>query len=284
MRHYCEQLYDEMLPKLEVIHAESETMLERATRSFTVLEEHMKKLREFISQYEFRDVFEEIDFFKNQKPRFHRELLYWVEIAHMETEKPKGSKRFLIKFYERNARLHHEYLHRYHTLQIYYKMGHSHFDEQLFLKESEASTLRPEAHVDLDRNFATQAGSNLAKVQSAEKVLNYIESQIHFLKNKTEMVQVEETNYPRLRWTFSKAELIELLYALYCLGVFNNGKISLKDIFLWAEHYLFIKVTHYYNYMMQMRIRKKDRTPFLNRAIAALISRMDESDEFPRYK
>ena len=87
----------------------------------------------------------------------------------------------------------------------------------------------------------------------------------------------------RLKWTGSKAQLIELIYALASSGVINNGKPNVKQLFLIISEFFHIEITHYYPYFQRMRIKKKDRAQFMTYLTDCLIKRMDESDEFPRF-
>jgi hypothetical protein len=283
MRNYCEQLYEQMHLELEVISDGDGTLLEKATQSFFAVESAMEKLRQFIYDHTFVDNQEEIDFFKIEKPRFHHELIYWAEVIRLETDRPKGTRKAQIAFYERDEFAIKEQLSRNKILLIYYRMNQQYYDHVLFLRNAEMVALRPEVQIDLDKRFTTFSGSQLAQIQAWERTLKYIAECIAKLKSRSFYIPDSAQSIPKLRWTSSKADLIECFYALHTLGAFNNGKTSIKHVFQWAEAHLDIKVTHYYNYMMKMRIRKKERAPFLKKAISELYFRMDQSDEFPRF-
>jgi RteC protein. len=66
--------------------------------------------------------------------------------------------------------------------------------------------------------------------------------------------------------------------------VYSTRETNVKEVMSYFQSCFKVdKVANYYGYFQGMRIRKKDRTPFLNGLIEHTIRRMDESDEFPRF-
>jgi len=269
---------------LENINSEGGTILEKATKSFFAVENAMEKLRQFIYGHTFTDCKEEIEFFKIEKPRFHNELIYWGEIIRLETDRPKGSRKVQMEFYQRDEIAIKQLLSRNHILLIYTRMNQHYYDHILFIRNAELVALRPEVQIDLDKKFATQAGSQLAEIQALERTLIYIDQRMSKLKKKQFYVEDSELPISKLKWTCSKADFAECMYFLYYLGAFNHGKTTLKEIFQWGEAFLGVKISNCYTYMMKMRIRKKERAQFLKRGIETLYRKMDESDEHPRFK
>ena len=78
--------------------------------------------------------------------------------------------------------------------------------------------------------------------------------------------------------------LRELLYALQSAGLFNNSKIDRKQLANQLEHFFNIDLGNYYRVFQEMRIRKINRTTFLDQLKDRLIQRMDEADENPKFK
>ena len=79
--------------------------------------------------------------------------------------------------------------------------------------------------------------------------------------------------------TGSKVALIELLYALHAEGTFNFGTSDLKDVVEFFEQTLKIDLGQYHRAYLEIRIRKTNRTKFLNTLKETLTKRMDNSDE-----
>ncbi len=82
-----------------------------------------------------------------------------------------------------------------------------------------------------------------------------------------------------LSWTASKADLIELINSLQAGGAFNNGKTGIKEIAETFQKLFQIDLGNYYNVFNEIRLRKKNRTAFLDHIREKLIRKMDSLDE-----
>ena len=80
-------------------------------------------------------------------------------------------------------------------------------------------------------------------------------------------------------WTGSKVSLTELLYALHSEGVFNNGAVDLKNIAEYFEDIFDIDLGQYRRTFLEIRVRKSERTKFINSLKENLTKRMDNSDD-----
>jgi RteC protein len=89
----------------------------------------------------------------------------------------------------------------------------------------------------------------------------------------------ESLSLPPFQWTASKANLIELIYALQSAGVFNNGQIGIKRIAEVFENLFQIDLGNYYHVFNEMRLRKKNRTSLLDHLKEKIIQKMDTMDE-----
>jgi hypothetical protein len=74
------------------------------------------------------------------------------------------------------------------------------------------------------------------------------------------------------------------LYALQSAGSFNNGTVDLKELANHFQSYFNVDLGNYYRTFQDMRIRKINRTTFLDLLKGRLIQRMDETDENPKYQ
>ena len=84
--------------------------------------------------------------------------------------------------------------------------------------------------------------------------------------------------------TGSKVALIELLYALQRIGSCNYGKLDLKQLANHFENTFNVELGNSCRVFQEMRIRKTNRTTFLDQLKDRLIRRMDESEENPKFK
>jgi Asp-tRNA(Asn)/Glu-tRNA(Gln) amidotransferase C subunit len=69
------------------------------------------------------------------------------------------------------------------------------------------------------------------------------------------------------------------LYALQSEKVFNNGTTDLKEIAEYFENIFNVDLGQYRRTFLEIRVRKNERTKFLNTLKETLESRMNNSDE-----
>ncbi len=79
-----------------------------------------------------------------------------------------------------------------------------------------------------------------------------------------------------LTWTFNKTDLVELIYALVALGVFNNGNVEIKSVVSFFETVFHVALGSYYHKYQDIMKRKKERTVFLDKLKLALLRRIEE--------
>jgi len=82
-----------------------------------------------------------------------------------------------------------------------------------------------------------------------------------------------------LRWTGSRAGLVELIYALQSGGVYNNGQIGIKELADSFQHLFHVDLGNYYHVFNELRLRKKNRTALLDHLRERVIRKMDTMDE-----
>lgn len=274
MKKYTDDLYKDMMAQLQRIAVTSDHELQKAEQSFHIVETAMIKLREFISHYEFKDEMDEIHFFKEIKPKFQSELVYIAELIHIETNKPFGSKELVTSFYRQVIQRLQIYFDRKHLHYIYYRTNRTAEDKLLFLRKTDCIPMVPEDCLDLDRLFSTIGGSCFAKFKGFEKVIEYLLKKIEHIENGNAELVAQRKHL--LTWTDSKAALVELAYALYSRGSANYGKADIKEIISELEYIFNIHLGNFYRTYLDMAIRKKSPTPFLDSLKESFVRKRDE--------
>ena len=280
MNQFLIDLQNNMEVAMHAIAAESEHDLEMAIRNRECLNYTIETLNNFVRDYEFESQQDEIRFFKEQRPLFFSEFIYWNELAFFEANIPVG-KKWQIEFLKKGLLRINDYIERNRELYKYYKQQETILDAMLFVRYPDKKLVGIEENPELDSKVSTAYSSVFSKFMAYERLAVKVQHLIARLKSKGAEIIAHPGQ--RLQWTGTKAQLIELVYALSSCGVINNGKKTLKELFQHFSEFFGIEVTHYYPYMQRIQIRKKDRTQFLNLMSSSLIRRMDENDEFPRF-
>ena len=77
-----------------------------------------------------------------------------------------------------------------------------------------------------------------------------------------------------LRWTGTKTELTELLYALNASGVLRNGEVEMKKLVMVCKELFNLDLGNIYKTYGEIKAREKDPTKFLDLMKMRLLQKM----------
>lgn len=279
MIQFANQLNEDMERSLRQVALQTDSEAVKARMSFEVVEQTLHKLKDFIRTYQFKSIAEEIEFFKKIKPQFYHVLIYYGEMAFIESNRPASDRKMLVIYLRKAVERNSEFIERHKVLHSYYMLGHNTFDEALFTRNAACPSLYPEYNVDLDPTFSTGGSSILSSLMAYEKVNDELVNEIEYLKNGNDTVNsTGDKKGTTIIWTDSKSDLIELAYALHSRGSINKGSCQVQQIITALEIAFKIKTGNFYRTFQSMRIRKKNRTVLLDSLKESLIKRMDDTD------
>ncbi len=247
-------------------------LLKKSLEATSIYSDAFKRLKEFISEYTFKDEAEEIHFFKEIKPRFFHRLIYYRKIYHIEMDRPYGiesQRQYLIdeiKSINRYNSKRSDFVH-------YYRSGSTHLDSLFYVRGHANTAVYLETfHYERDPLFSTNCDFMVACILANELLLSYLTEQLDFL-DQSPMDQ----SLPRVRitWQASKADLNEQIFAWSGKKVF--GDIPQTQLFNYIQRVFNIELdTNISRTFEDLRIRNK-RTPFLDELKESLIEQMDRS-------
>lgn len=279
MRKFTKNLYEKMQLSIQEISDSGMTGFDFYKTCYHETMDASKKLKEYILNYRFVDQKEEIEFFKEIKPRFQSKLMYFNELIQVEIQKPLiAEKRQLAKYYRRSSSHYASLASRNQIFLHYMRSQYDSGDHLLFVRSTENFDFI-HTDLDLDEKYSTPASTELAKLQSYQLVIDYLAQKINNINSKKE----QNSAFPyKLVWTGKKAAVIELAYAIESTKVVNNGKASVAQIMRGLEWLFNIDAGKYYRVFQNFRIRKDSRTLYMDECTDALNDRMDDSDINPR--
>lgn len=278
MMQYTQRALSSLNQALAEVAMQTENGLQMAERSCQIIQSTIRELKKFIHDYTFKDQQEEILFFKEIKPQFIRELIYFTELYYIEANKPIGDRNVLEAYYRQVIQRNRMYFERNQALYVYYLSGKTIYDSLYFLRESDEEPLHLEYMLDIDLRFSTIHSFKLSKLQAFENLQHYLNNAISLLDHPEKLISSSKDERTKNRWTDSKAALIELVYAMHSRGSINNGKGDVKQIVADMESFFNIQVGNFYRTFQSMRIRKKNRTAYLDTLKESLERRMDDTD------
>ncbi|WEK17908.1 MAG: RteC domain-containing protein [Candidatus Pedobacter colombiensis] len=276
MEKLSKDLLSRMHNELQVIAIESENPLQMAERSFYLADATVKELKDTITPQSFKGKEQEIKFFKEIKPLFQKELIYYQELFYYEASKPFGNEKATKGYLSEVMKRIQSYFDKNRYLYNYHQTGSNRYDDDFFLRQSERLPLQPISTIDLDLDFSTPYSTTLAKLLAYEQLRDYLLNS-EFNTANSNLPNSTEAKELGLVWSDSKAALIELAYAIYAKGSVNFGKASIKQIVTGLEFTFNVQLGNFYRTYLDLLLRKKKSTPYLDGLKDFLLIYMEES-------
>jgi len=268
-------LYEEMVKKLRDVEDSGTDIVTVARNSISIINQSIYQLKDEVLRAPFINEAEEIHFFKEVKPRFISLWVYWHQVYDIETSRPVGSRKVLEKYFESRLELLNNFFERNLAFYQYYRGANSQFDQLYFVrKETNAETKLIYTFPDADRSFSTGYDYVVARIHANEMIYEYINDALFHLDDPK-----GAPGDVKLTWTAQKVALAELIYALHAAGVFNNALADVGRIVNYLNVVFNIKVGHIYKIFEEIRLRKRNRTAFLDNLKTNLLRKMQEDDE-----
>lgn len=276
-----QELVNEFETKLDVLECRNEDVLYTAETGIAHTERCIKQLRKRVLKHGFSSMEEEIHFFKHIKPQILSKLIYYVKLYHIESKRPRSSSKFQVKYLNGQINKLQNYFNDNLEFYHYHRRGATTLDEQYFIRgQSDLRSPTESFHFFIDEEFSTCQDYAVATIMAFDMLIVYLQQEIEKLENNTQIAKkslMKQT--PKLFWTGSKTELIELIYALHSSGVINSGTADIKEMAIMFEQIFNIDLGNYYHTFIEIRARKCSKTKFLDRLIDVLNQRFEDADE-----
>ena len=280
---FSDSVYNEMENSLNTICVNETDTLQRLKLSSRIILNSIERLKKFIAGYDFIGAGDEINFFKNIKPKFSSKLIFYQKAYEIQLYLPMAPVPDIKNYYLKELQKIATYLSDNKELLSYYRSNSTIFDEIYFLRRKPDSWLLLSLDdYETDLNFTTFYDHKISKIIAFGLLSEFINESINKVDQKNALTKANSSNASELVWTGSKVSLVELLYALQSAGSFNNGSIGIKTLASELQLLFNVDIGNYYRVFQEMRIRKSSRTSFMDQLKDRLVKRMDESDENPK--
>lgn len=273
-------LITELESELNFITIEIDDPLKLAEKAIESISSTLGKIKNLVIEASFKSQDDEIDFFKNTKPKILSKLIYYSSIYKIETKKPNGGEKIIRKYFNNELFKLKIFFDNNLEFYRYHRTGSTFLDNKFFVRGKHDLKLNIETnYFDAEHRFTTSHDNNIAKIMANHLIKVYLEDEL----TKLDKIPAKEKTHlnPKSQqtWTSSKVALIELIYALHSEGVFNNGASDLKDVFEFFENILKIDLGQYHRVFLEIRVRKTNRTKFLDSLKETIIKKMDDIEE-----
>ncbi len=262
IKTFCEQLRENLKSQIETVTLENPDIISKASKCLVIVGSAISGLKQFVYEYQFEGIEEEIGFFKEQKPVILSQYFYYDKVFSIKLSEPFNASDALRPYFHQCLNEIQEYV-KEHTLFYKYCLSSStHLDDKYFTR-----TEKLLSDPDIDAKFSTGYDNVLAKILAYQMVKEHIITQLQ---------KLDDPSASSLKWTGTKSALIELIYALQSVDAVNNGKADIKQIADSFEHLFNISLGNYYRQFQEIRLRKNGKTNFLDDMKEKLVQRLDD--------
>lgn len=279
LKETAEQLVKEITCQMEELHQSIDNPMQWAEMGLVIAMQKMEVLKSTFCSQKNLNKQEEIAFFKNTKPQLSSQLIYFNEIYAMELKKPTGSNKTIRKYYQSELEKITSFFETNLEFYTYYRSGTTTCDESYFLRQQPSKQLVESYYFQMDSQFATSHDFKVAQIIAQEEIKKYIDRQLSNLKSQTAVPIEKRSQQYTQQWTAPKVALVELVYALHTMGVFNNGQSTLKTTMEFMEAVFQTNLGQYHRIYLEIRARKTERTKFLQNLQSQFLKKMDLADE-----
>lgn len=258
---------DKLRSKLEAEFQEqgSSNSLSSIYRKISIVENCLEDLKSFVASYKFASRAEEISFFKKQKPEFTSQLYYLRYLRRISFFESLNSQDDCEVFYKRIVLEIQHFLCRNKKHYLYLMSDRSDLDLVYFTR-----TTNDSSSPICNRKYDARVDKLTAIILGKLLLKNHLQRLI----NRPKKENVREG----LDWSASKTDLIELIYALHTSKVFGANK-DLKEVVMFFEKLFDCQLGQYSRTFLELRLRKKGQTKFLDELKSRLVERIESFEQ-----
>lgn len=274
MKTFAERFYSALENQLAEVTLNEDSLTEQYRSSILLCKKAMAKLKNYISSYSFENTEEEIHFFKNVKPQFYSKYIYFISIYNFLVQQPLGGDEILKDYINFQLTDVKRFFDHNQAFYQYYRSGSTQMDAVYFTR-GRFDVLAELEDFEEDELYSTSHDYKLSKIMANERFQEFLNLHLSKIIHHDNMVFEEAIDLP-FTWTASKTDLVELIYALVALGVFNSGNIEVKALMNFFQTVFHVDLGSYYHKYADISRRKKERTSFLDKLKLALLRKIED--------
>ncbi|UOK43393.1 MULTISPECIES: RteC domain-containing protein [Flavobacterium] len=275
MRQNYQNLIEDILQNLK--KSSSKDTITNCQNKIQYLETEISTINEWLRYHDFDNDHEEIEFFKIHKTKLTANLLYYKYLMDIQV-KMTTSKKKKQDYFQKTLEKYIQTPKGYNRFLKYYRSHSTHRDQEYFLRRNNKSHINEQFQlVFIDERVTTKMECTLAILLAREQIIYYLETELDVLESKTE--NLKKQTISDLKWTGTNLDLIELIYALHHNKIINGGKKEVKEIAkVFGTAFNIDLEDNLYRYYIDIKRRKKEKTPFLH-SMAATLNKVIESEQ-----
>lgn len=244
----------------------------KAKKAAKLISGTLTVFRNKIREESFRSDDDEIYFFKKIKPRIHAYLIFFSILSEIETSKYHMSEEELKNLIDKKIRMFRYIMRENLDFVTYFKEGLSHLDRQYFLRHSEIPKItKHSTSMLMDPEFSTTYDVVVSNILAHQMFLNY-------LCPEDESMKKTIANQSKLKWTASKSDFIELVYALQATKAVNHGEIEIIEMCTALQSIFQVHIEDPYRIFIDIANRKTVPMKFIPKLEEGFLRKVNEVD------
>lgn len=247
----------ELANELEQLHFSEPDIMVRTQKAVKLISGVIAEFREKIRTEGFTNKEEEIHFFKFIKPHINSYLIFFTILSDIEEQKMHLSKEDLKVFINKKERMFRHIMREHLEFVKYYRCGQKDKDDTFFVRGANMDFISRFSNFQMnDPEFNTSHDHIAANIMAFDLFQRHFNPGVGLSKQPTSS---------NLKWTATKLDLVELIYALQASGAINKGNADLKEIASMMENIFQIQIGDLYRAFHDISNRKKEQIKFVNK-------------------
>ncbi|AZB21727.1 RteC protein [Kaistella haifensis] len=259
----AEKMYRELLAAIESIEASpQENTLKIYEKILMETDRSIRSLKVLLNGVNFTSLAEEVYFFKELKPLFVSQFIYYSRLLSLEAAKPNAGPHILKGYYDYELQHMQLFLEEYREFYEYYRRKATYLDQKYFVRKQFDFTMGVDPNMyHFDEQFTTSHDHLVARILANDRLEKYLLQSIYHIEG---YFYEKFSDKSPLTWSGSKSGLIELLYALHVMRCFNGGTGDFSEVVKFVAKSFNMDPGNIYKTLHEIKNRKTGRTKFLN--------------------
>jgi hypothetical protein len=237
------------------------------------------QLKSFILNYTFNNTNEEIEFFKQIKPKYISEYIFNNKALQILIRKPIGNNASILNYLENSLNEITSFFNVNLEFYEYYRLNSTYKDGIYFVRQKNEPQHFTNAYLNnFEPAFSSSHDYLLAQIIANDRLVLFLNNQIESINNPQKIPHVEDMGCFQdqdFNWTDSKSALIELIYALHTNKSINKGKCDIRELTAYFEKAFHVKINDIYRGFQDIKSRNS-QTKCIDSLKTALQNKIDE--------
>ncbi|WP_242085544.1 RteC domain-containing protein [Aestuariivivens sediminis] len=252
---------------IETIASQETNLITQTEKKILCCQNALYRLEQIVLSHTFKDVMEEVRVFKEFKPCIVSEWIFTKQYFKVQSQWPLGSKKTKIKYLNQHLAHYQKYLTEHLEFYTHCRRNDPKLDVLYFTRDHYKPCLRAEPYMFVNSpSFSTSHDITLATLLAYEQLIDTLQEALEALQSDLPGGPPKSLKQPpQLKWTGTKTELVEIIYALHVSGMLNHGQGDVIYAVRVFETLFGESLENFHQLVSNIRHRSRSRTIALDK-------------------